>query len=374
MAETDNVQEWKSILVDRVKTLQRSSHEVKLEWYAHCKKSGCAHFDPNRYDPDFLLNFLGKFQPGGHGGAAALGGGQACREPAAGPGAAAQEPAAKKVAGQGGKWFVVEKVKDIQRSSSDNRKCWYAFCQSQCTSNYDPARHDEVFLRKFVEAFDSGQLGRGPAGAGKGGKPSGGSSWSEWDGGGAGGWWGCESSEWDGSGSDYSSWSGKGAGASSGGDSTGEDSWASAPPMVAPTAYAAMMKGKAAMMKGMEPQDAVALGKGFFAAMMEKGMAMGKGPALDAAGSAGRGGGAAAGYAASLAGRGTAAMGFQGANNKLVSSSTRNLSEFGILDVPLDEARMSAKRGFASISVEQGSGGLMTEEQAREFQKSLRRR
>ncbi|CAK0815348.1 unnamed protein product [Prorocentrum cordatum] len=73
-------------------------------------------------------------------------------------------------------------------------------------------------------------------------------------------------------------------------------------------------------------------------------------------------------------GRGTAAMGFQGANNKLVSSSTRNLSEFGILDVPLDEARMSAKRGFASISVEQGSGGLMTEEQAREFQKSLRRR
>lgn len=371
MADANNVQEWKTILVDRVKSLQRSSHEVKLEWYAHCKKSGCAHFDPNRYDPDFLLNFLGKFQPRGHG-AAPQGDGQACPDPAAGAGGAVQEPPAKKASGQGGKWFVIEKVKDIQRSSQDNRKCWYAFCQSQCTTNYDPARHDEVFLRKFIEVFDSGQLGGSPAGSGKGGKASGGSSWNEWDGGGARGWWGGESSEWDGSGSDYSSWSGKGSASWGGGDPAGEDHSGSAPPMVAPAAYAAMMKGKTAMMKGMDPQEAVALGKGFFTAVMEKGMAMGKGPPPDAAGPAGRAGGAAAGYAAALAG--ASAMGFQGANNKLVSSSTRNLSEFGILDVPLDEARMSAKRGLASVSVEQGPGGLMTEEQAREFQRSLRRR
>lgn len=368
MAEANNVQEWKSILVDRVKKLQRSGHEVKLEWYAHCKKSGSAHFDPSRYDPDFLLDFLGKFQPGGHG-AATQGGGQACPEPAASAGGAAQELPAKKAPGQGGKWFVVEKVKEIQRRSPDNRKCWYAFCQSQCTSNYDPARHDEVFLQKFIEAFESGPLGGSPAGSGKGGKAGGGSSWSEWDGGGASGWWGGESSEWDGSGSGYSSWNGKGPSGWGCADFAGEDASGSAPAMVAPAAHAAMMKGKTAMMKGMDPQEAVALGKGFFAAMMTKGGAMGKGPTLDAAGYAGR---APAGYAAALAG--ASAMGFQGANNKLVSSSTRNLSEFGILDVPLDEARLSAKRGLASVSVEQGPGGLMTEEQALEFQRSLRRR
>mmetsp|Transcript_80765 Transcript_80765/g.224803 ORF Transcript_80765/g.224803 Transcript_80765/m.224803 type:complete len:271 (-) Transcript_80765:156-968(-) len=263
-------EEYKEILVNRVKTLQRSSHDIKQLWYTHCRKSGSTGFDPNRHDEASLQAFLNSFE----------------RD---------QRGSESSTVNYGSKAALIQKVKDLQRSSPENRRTWYAFCSAQGTPNYDPARHDEAFLRRYVESFEAGALGgaRSMAGGkgelsgdGWGGKGSSSSSWGDagWD-----GWYGDWGCGWDGA------WYGDyGGGACS-------DWW-----------------------------------------------------------SKGKGKGATSGCTATASTR----MG--------ICTPNRNLSEFGILDVPLSRERLNEKRGASCIETVP-SGGLMTEEEAKALQQSFKR-
>eukprot|EP00929_Paragymnodinium_shiwhaense_P002179 TRINITY_DN10238_c1_g1_i1.p1 TRINITY_DN10238_c1_g1~~TRINITY_DN10238_c1_g1_i1.p1 ORF type:complete len:478 (+),score=88.97 TRINITY_DN10238_c1_g1_i1:11-1444(+) len=127
--------EYKQLLVDRVKALQRSSPELKQQWYSFCKERGTTHFDPGRHDSVFLKGFLNR-QPGGE-----------RMHMGTGP-----DP---------GRSATIQRVKSVQKSSPAYKEVWWNYCASRGSYDYDPARHDESFLRKFLEDFESGKLTHG---------------------------------------------------------------------------------------------------------------------------------------------------------------------------------------------------------------------
>merc|ERR1712226_1457519 len=45
---------------------------------------------------------------------------------------------------------LVNKIKDFQRSSEENKQAWWTFCDSQECQKRDPALHEEDVLQAFV--------------------------------------------------------------------------------------------------------------------------------------------------------------------------------------------------------------------------------
>jgi len=335
----------KAVLVDRIKALQRSSSDAKQSWWRYCSQQGKADFDPNRHDAAFLQGFMSFWETG-------------------------QLEYRKDCAEKGleDKASLIVKIKEVQRSSAHNKETWYTFCQQQGTSNYDPQRHDEKFLRRYLEAQEAGRLGGTPSGSsfnssssastGKGGK-----DWSQnvpcgdafaadgvWDGKGG---KGCDS--WD-------AWS--------------KDGWSGA-------------QGD----WGMSPWM---MGKGMMGKDMSQGMGMmGMGMNMDPYGTGMMGKGKDM-FGKDMSGKGMMGMDMFGKGKGYVQQApdpdvawkkqgftTMNMnkskSEFGILAAP-PASLVNRKRGPGSVSAALASpvapgaaGGLMTEEQAKEFQKLLKR-
>lgn len=57
---------------------------------------------------------------------------------------------------------LVEKVKKLQRTSEQYKAQWYTFCHMQNTWNYDPNRHNEQSLQKFLNMLNTTELLNGP--------------------------------------------------------------------------------------------------------------------------------------------------------------------------------------------------------------------
>lgn len=57
------------------------------------------------------------------------------------------------------KLALVEKVKNVQKSGHMARQLWYDYCSSHGNTNFDPARHDEAYLRGFMEKMEQGGHG-----------------------------------------------------------------------------------------------------------------------------------------------------------------------------------------------------------------------
>mmetsp|Transcript_52537 Transcript_52537/g.153069 ORF Transcript_52537/g.153069 Transcript_52537/m.153069 type:complete len:491 (+) Transcript_52537:179-1651(+) len=468
-------------LVERVKSYQRTGQAAKEQWWSYCRRRGSVDFDPRRHDPKFLLGFLASAGAGAGGGVTA---------------AAASEDHRDKN-------MLVHRVKEIQRSSVENRKLWHTFCQTQGglvtargSTDFDPARHEEDFLRRFVDSFDSGALAQGGAGGewDSFGKGCGADSWASWaawmgkgpsagsfskgaSGSGKGAdasWLGADASwagadaSWMGADASWmgadSSWKGadvswNGAGASwKGADLTGKGADASWKGMDASwkgadfsgkAAHAswkgadATWKGADLSWKGAEAswkgadfswkgadgswkgaessgkgwgadfgkgvdawwESDAAYGKGGDAAWRPAWDGCGKGAGMDAYGKSaggwgkascawdGDGSGAWGKGGADWMGKGPGPWGLcaawmwetKGKGSKPGSPSSwfnaagagRAKSEFGILDEVPPEELLAKKRGAVSspvaIATGPGGPGLMTEEQAMEFQRALKR-
>jgi len=62
------------------------------------------------------------------------------------------------VASDSEKTNLVGQIKCLQRTNPDAKEQWYCFCQLHATSKYDPDRHEEDFLRSFLDNYHSGKL------------------------------------------------------------------------------------------------------------------------------------------------------------------------------------------------------------------------
>lgn len=294
----------------------------------------------------------------------------------------------------GDKTMLVQRVKEIQRSSAESKKSWYTWCSMQGTSDYDPARHDERFLRRFCESLqqEGGSLKGTPLAAARaGGKTTGSPTAAEWT--------GSESSSSQRSvAASAEGW--QPVGSSQEGRSL-SSSWHSSNPSWAAgdawrgTDHAPAQHGSSSaamevqMVKGKGPiiKDMVMAATGWIG----KGAAVGKGGGCLAAGSKGTDGApSSASSVVAAAGswwrpgpdsegmhhglRGTEVLGKAAAAATwfATTGSGRGKSEFGILDVAPPQALLNQKRGI--MMTEEGACALMDEAQAKEFQQALKRR
>mmetsp|Transcript_40114 Transcript_40114/g.92163 ORF Transcript_40114/g.92163 Transcript_40114/m.92163 type:complete len:299 (-) Transcript_40114:139-1035(-) len=53
---------------------------------------------------------------------------------------------------------MVQKIKEIQRTSPEDKQRWINWCESNSKTKHDPALHDEAFLRLFFEALQVGSI------------------------------------------------------------------------------------------------------------------------------------------------------------------------------------------------------------------------
>jgi len=61
--------------------------------------------------------------------------------------------AGKKMVGGGGpKDQLVQKVKNFQKSSPDNKQMWYSFCETQPLGKYDPSLYEPNVLKMFLNS------------------------------------------------------------------------------------------------------------------------------------------------------------------------------------------------------------------------------
>lgn len=126
-------------LVNAVKEFQKSSPANKQAWHAFCDSTEVGKYDPTFYEPAMLTSFLEGAQilamfSGGKGGLAGA------------------------FAGAGGSpemSRLVNKVKEFQKASPENKQAWYAFCDTQPGRNYDPARHEPDALKTFLGGVGS---------------------------------------------------------------------------------------------------------------------------------------------------------------------------------------------------------------------------
>lgn len=173
-------------LVQQVKKAQRSG--LKDTWRQHCDTEAGGMRDPARHPVTSLRRFLdgveldegdeppqqlvpsfsgpgrgkgrgkGDFVPGGRGGGGKGKGGRG----GGGFGGGGQRPAPDAQ--------LVEKVKAAQRISPECKALWRRFCDEAANSVYDPQRHDDSFLQRFLEQsgmdgqlpVSQGSQGRGP--------------------------------------------------------------------------------------------------------------------------------------------------------------------------------------------------------------------
>jgi len=155
-------------MVDKVKAFQRMSASHKEAWYRFVQQStwGGANFDPNRHDDATLAQFIQMADAGqiqlkeptgfGSGGGGRAGGGRSS------PGG----PMVFNVAA--GKPDLVNQVKNWQKQGASHKEAWYRFVQEKSGgANFDPNRHDDMFLREFLQMAEAGLIElKAPTGSG----------------------------------------------------------------------------------------------------------------------------------------------------------------------------------------------------------------
>jgi len=227
-----------------------------------------------------------------------------------------------------GKNALVQQVKALQRSSPGAKQTWWKFCSWNGKADFDPARHDAGFLQFFITTYENEKSEKLAARANSMGGSSSSSSGSS----------GASPSKGKGvsSGADSGGLWGKGCWGSDFGNGCSES------------------QGKDGCAKGMMP---------WMAAMASMGSSMGM--AMDTWGMQHCGQGIMDVSALALLGRGTG------------SNAAANEGEFGIMACPppslVNRKRAASSMASSTVTPAPAGGGLMTEEQAKEFQKSLKR-
>jgi len=157
-----------------VKTGQRRSQHWKAAWQAYCALYGTGYNDPAKYDESFTVGFIDyvgqlvsadlQAQAAEQGVAldGASAGGQ--KRPWSG---APQQPPAKRMAVSSGaakaaggaavdpeKAALVDKVKAFQRTGTEAKNAWWAFCDEHNQGVKDPIRHDKESLEQFLAGYE----------------------------------------------------------------------------------------------------------------------------------------------------------------------------------------------------------------------------
>eukprot|EP00913_Durusdinium_trenchii_P031060 g29087.t1 len=150
-------------LVEKIKALQRSDPTSKQTWWDYCDQHLGGMKDPKRHDENTLADFLAIFESGGitppprpavpsrpivasrpiPSGRPSPRFAEAARPPfmAAPPAAISLQPAPP----------LAECVKMGQRSSIQWKNAWQAYCQLYGGGFNDPAKHDDAFIKSFLE-------------------------------------------------------------------------------------------------------------------------------------------------------------------------------------------------------------------------------
>lgn len=129
-------------LVKKVKEWQRSGSDQKKSWDKFCTSNGCKDFDPSRHKRPLLTRFIQAIESG---------------EIVAG------------VDGPPVTWqstdfdALVTKVKEWKRLGNGHKTAWEEFVQTEGSRDFDPNRHEESTLEKFLHATESGEIVPGEA-------------------------------------------------------------------------------------------------------------------------------------------------------------------------------------------------------------------
>jgi len=140
----DDDDEERADLAARVKQLQRDSEEGKQQWWSFCDAEGFSNRrDPNKHTADFIRRFFDARRDGRI---------PAGRSPVAPPHEV--DPDMHK--------NLVGRIKQVQRSSPDQKEQWERFCDMHGGGVRDPQRHDSSYLRRFFdEVLNDGGGGGG---------------------------------------------------------------------------------------------------------------------------------------------------------------------------------------------------------------------
>jgi len=135
----DDDDEERADLAARVKQLQRDSDEGKQQWWSFCDAEGYSNRrDPNRHTAEFLRRFFDARRDG--------------RIPAGRSAAAPPhevDPEMHK--------SLVTRVKQVQRSSPEQKEQWERYCDLHGGGVRDPQRHDSTYLRRFFDEVLTGE-------------------------------------------------------------------------------------------------------------------------------------------------------------------------------------------------------------------------
>jgi len=140
-------------LVERVKMAQRQSPLWKEAWHRYCDacpSQPAPTRDPAKHLQDFVSRFVAVMDvvtPQAHVTTSSVV--ATARPPSRVAGGGLQRVAS------GGVHFVagvqlVEKVKEAQKLSQENRQLWHQYCDAEGAGVRDPTRHEAAFLQKFL--------------------------------------------------------------------------------------------------------------------------------------------------------------------------------------------------------------------------------
>lgn len=154
-------------LVEKVKSLQRSDPNLKNAWWEYCDTNYEGVKDPARHDDESLSNFLSFHDPSGAPAAAPA------RKPLPqGPrkGAAAAVPFGggkgpapammMQAMGGGASEELVNFIKVGQRLSHPFKDAWKSYCATEGGGANDPNRHDDAYIRRFIDSCGRAVLGQ----------------------------------------------------------------------------------------------------------------------------------------------------------------------------------------------------------------------
>eukprot|EP00440_Ansanella_granifera_P005777 gb/GFBE01006266.1/.p1 GENE.gb/GFBE01006266.1/~~gb/GFBE01006266.1/.p1 ORF type:complete len:393 (+),score=71.49 gb/GFBE01006266.1/:1-1179(+) len=138
------------MLVEKVKTAQRTSSTLKDLWRSMCDAEALGVYDPLRHSDAFLSRYLESH------GIEMDDVGEAGGPQQPGPVQTGKQPKAKPIgtveATSGATDSLVQRVKLLQRTSEAAKKAWHGICDLEANGVRDPARHNDEFLSKFVES------------------------------------------------------------------------------------------------------------------------------------------------------------------------------------------------------------------------------
>eukprot|EP00933_Yihiella_yeosuensis_P004235 TRINITY_DN108610_c0_g1_i1.p1 TRINITY_DN108610_c0_g1~~TRINITY_DN108610_c0_g1_i1.p1 ORF type:complete len:309 (-),score=74.96 TRINITY_DN108610_c0_g1_i1:52-978(-) len=157
-----------SSLTEFVKTGQRQSAQWKSAWQTYCAIYGNGFNDPAKYDDNFVrefLNYVGELAASGLADIALEQGIEVGVDGAPAPGKRMRggddfRPPAKRQATGGGaggdarKDPLVQKIKDLQRSSPEAKQQWWEFCDTHGGGVKDPNRHEWETLELFLQSIE----------------------------------------------------------------------------------------------------------------------------------------------------------------------------------------------------------------------------